>query len=305
MPRLSSIVLLGAFTFAMTCATPRAAAQRTVRCGAFDSDSFRYGSTNSENRRGPSRMIPRGARTLAGIPAQAGTWSGGEYGMFSAFAGSTLALMVPVNGESIDARLQNQIVGANHGTAGQIFVRMKSIPIFIGLTAYTTGIFVGGFAARRPSVIEYGSLMLEALAVTQIYHVGWKFLLGRESPYQGDGSVHGPTRFHFPGGTPSGHTASVYAVLVVAAEYWDSTALRVVTHIAGLYMGTSLILHRQHFLSDVVWGAGMGYFVGRWVVRHHSSRFRCASAPAYRRVDWMITPVGLPGGVGLTAMGRF
>ena len=39
------------------------------------------------------------------------------------------------------------------------------------------------------------------------------------------------------------------------------------------YVAVSLIYNDQHYISDIIWGAPLGYFVGKWVSKHRSSRY--------------------------------
>lgn len=130
---------------------------------------------------------------------------------------------------------------------------------------------------KNNKLLEYISLTLEAIGVTQLYHVSFKLLMGREGPPQGDGRgiIYGPKRSldFFPYGTPSGHIATLYAMTTVAAEYFDSWVLRILSHVVGVYYAVNLIYNDQHFVSDIIWGASLGYFVGQWIVKHRSSRY--------------------------------
>jgi len=246
---------------------PAARVARADDCGRLDGDRFRY----------PERDVV--SRTVVGsfaIPAGVAGWDARDWAMFGGFATATVALVLPTD-PSPDVRIQRWVDDHQSSGADRFFLHIMSIPMAVGFVGYTTLMAGLAYAFDRPDLREYTSLMVEAVGITQFYHLTAKLLLGREGPYQGDGTgrFYGPTQVHLPGGTPSGHTATVYAMLATAAEYYDSWALRLLTHLVGIYVGASLIYHDQHYLSDVVWGAGMGYFVARWVVRHHASTHRC------------------------------
>ena len=59
----------------------------------------------------------------------------------------------------------------------------------------------------------------------------------------------------------------------VAAEYFDSLALKIISHVAGAYYAVNIIYNEGHFISDLIWGAAIGYFVAQWVVKHRSSKY--------------------------------
>jgi membrane-associated phospholipid phosphatase len=242
---------------------------------------------------------------LAAVPASVVAWDAHDWTRFAALAVPTVALMVPPN-PSLDARFQTWLNKNEQPWADTFFFKLKTIPISISLAVYGAAIFGTSWALHDEDVFEFGSLSVEALLVTQFFHITTKLLLGREGPYQDrNGSFHGPTEFHFPGGTPSGHAATTYAVLTVMAEYWDKLPLHVLAHAVGIYVSMSLVYERAHFLSDVIWGAPMGYFIGRWIVRHRSSRYRCSTnrESAWQRT--LFVPILSPQGAGLTASYRF
>ena len=269
-----------------------AAAQQ---CGPLDFPERAY----------PHTTLP--GRTVTGgfaIPAGVVNWNGTDWGAFAAFGTATVVPMLPM-GPSLDVRFQDWVQDHRWDGGERFFLHIKSVPVVAGLVGYTTLMAGIGWAFDRPDIMEYTSLMVEAVAITQFWHVVTKLMLGREGPYQGNGrgEFHGPRQVFVPGGTPSGHVATIYAALGTAAEYYDSMPLRILTHVVGIYVGASLIYHNQHFISDVIWGSAMGYYVARWVVRHHSSRYRCGE-PVEPYVTWM--PTSLDGyGFGLSVMGTF
>jgi hypothetical protein len=71
---------------------------------------------------------------------------------------------------------------------------------------------------------------------------------------------------HF--GFPSFHTSSSFAVAAVLGEYKGPCASLPVYALAGL-IGWSRIDEQDHDLSDVVFGAALGYVIGKSVARRH------------------------------------
>jgi len=238
------------------------------------------------------------------IPPGVVGWDGGDWLATGAVTATTVGLMWPA-GPSADVRLERWLIRQRGGTGDSIFIHAKTIPITIGIAAFTATTAGIGWAADSPEMLEYTSLMIEALGVGQTYHLLFKILLGRESPYQGNGQgdMHSLTKLSFPGGTPSGHSLSMWIIGTVAAQYWDTWYLHVLSYIAGTYFAASLTYRGQHFVSDVVWGSAMGYAVARWTVRHRSSRYRDSSNGPVQ-IDIMPIPIE-GGGGGLVVLGRF
>jgi membrane-associated phospholipid phosphatase len=245
------------------------AQQSSVQCNTrFEQDNHRYGE---------QWFIPRVGNSLIGIPASPIGWDSHDWIRFSGFTLGTFNLMVPYYPErSLDVVIRNSVQYNRTETLDRIFPKIYSINLMYGVAGYT-GLMAGiGWIGNQRGFQEYTSLMLETLAVTQFYHLSFKFILGRDSSYT-TGSVGRLNWFEWPPhGTPSGHASTVYALLGTAAEYSDYWPVKLFAHLGGIYMGISLVYNNQHFISDVIWGALMGYYNAWWVNRFHSSKYRCS-----------------------------
>ena len=76
----------------------------------------------------------------------------------------------------------------------------------------------------------------------------------------------------FGGSWPSGHTSSSFAFASVLDEYYGPKVGIPAYILAGL-VGWERIDDREHDLSDVVFGAALGYVIGKTVAREHHERF--------------------------------
>lgn len=265
-----------------------AAPQPTAKRPLLVEDRFRYGNL---------WLIPRGVLSGVAIPLSIPYWSPHEITRMVATTATVTTMMLPL-GPSLDVRIYRAMQSARTPFLDALFPKIYTIPMTLGIAAYTTILSAGFYFFKRPRLREYVSLMLEALGIVQFYHVSLKLLIGREGPYQGvgEGRVFGPTRVFFPGGTPSGHTASAFAILVTAAEYYGTWPIRILAYVGASYMATSFAYNNQHFASDVIWGAMMGDTVARWVVRHRSSANRGPSL----RPKLQASPMVVPGGAGFS-----
>ena len=75
-----------------------------------------------------------------------------------------------------------------------------------------------------------------------------------------------------PYGWPSGHTSSSFAIASVLDEYYGHRVGVPAYALAGL-VAWERIDDRKHDLSDVVFGAVLGYVIGRSVAHEHQARF--------------------------------
>jgi membrane-associated phospholipid phosphatase len=107
---------------------------------------------------------------------------------------------------------------------------------------------------------EVAKALAEALCVTGITTVGLKATARTREP---DGDLYG---------WPSGHTASTVAVAAVLNEYYGPWVGIPCYALAGL-VGYERIDSREHDLSDVVFGAMLGYVVGTSIARDEKAQF--------------------------------
>jgi len=107
---------------------------------------------------------------------------------------------------------------------------------------------------------ETGFLAGEAALNSLVAVESLKYSLGRERPYQGNGT--GP---FFQGGTsfPSEHAAAAWSVAGVIAHEYPSPFMKIVAYGLASLVDYSRIRGRQHFPSDVFVGSIMGNLVAQ------------------------------------------
>src|SRR5690606_3854061 len=161
-------------------------------------------------------------------------------------------------GPSLDVRAYDWLKRNDRKHLRKYFPKIKTLSISSFLVGYGAVLFGTAWLTKNEALFEYASLSLETVAIVQFYHSVTKLLVGRQSPYQAEGEpgIYGPTRLHFPGGTPSGHGATIWALMFVLADYYKKWPLYVLAFAGGIYASTSLVYRRQHYISDVVWGTG-------------------------------------------------
>jgi len=130
-------------------------------------------------------------------------------------------------------------------------------------------VYAAGRLAKKPEVAETGRALLESLLFAEAFTKVGKGLLGREYP-GGDGGA-GDFFTRFPGVFPSGHTARAFAVSTVLAERYGPRAAWIGYPLATL-VGLARIESDDHWASDVLAGAALGWGVGRAVVRLREDR---------------------------------
>lgn len=254
--------------------------------GPFLGQHLRYPHAN---------ILQRVAADLAAIPLNVTRWDARDWTWFGITAGATVGLFLPLDAP-LDQRFQNWL-GEVAFVPG-VWSKENDIYIFGGLFAAAVGTLGYGYFTGQDAYVETFSLLAEALAVTQAFHISSKLLLSRDGPNTGNGrTIYGPTAGtfeRFPEGAPSGHTATLFALATVIHLYWDNLLLSTALYAAASAFATAIVLDRYHYVSDVLWGGSMGVAVGRYVVRHRSSRYAYAGGEPVKRSALAVTPMILP-----------
>jgi hypothetical protein len=130
----------------------------------------------------------------------------------------------------------------------------------------TGAMWLLSYPAHREHWRETGFLAGEAAINTLVAAEVLKYSLGRERPYQGDGS--GP---FFSGGAsfPSEHVAVAWAVAGVFAHEYPGLIPKILAYGLASFVSYSRIRAQQHFPSDVFAGSMMGQMIGQGVYSRH------------------------------------
>ena len=71
---------------------------------------------------------------------------------------------------------------------------------------------------------------------------------------------------------PSGHTASIFAVMTVLAEQYDDLWIKFSAYSFATSVAFQRMLYRKHWASDVIVGGLIGYFVNHQIVKRHNAQ---------------------------------
>lgn len=125
--------------------------------------------------------------------------------------------------------------------------------------AAISGLYAYGLLRDDVEAHELSKSLFNAVAITEITTTMLKFAANTSRP-NGD-----------PYGWPSGHTSSSFAFASVLDEYYGHWIGLPAYTVAGL-VAWERIDDREHDLSDVVFGAALGYVIGRTVANEHQNR---------------------------------
>jgi membrane-associated phospholipid phosphatase len=135
------------------------------------------------------------------------------------------------------------------------------------MLAGSYGVYLSGRVANRPHIAVVGADLLRSQITTQLWVQGIKFAARRERPDQSNDVSF-----------PSGHSAAGFAIAAVLTRHYGWKAA-VPSLIGAAYIGAARIHDNKHYLSDVTFGAAMG-FAGARTVLFSPGRYRVQLSPA-------------------------
>lgn len=126
------------------------------------------------------------------------------------------------------------------------------------------GLYLFSFPTHNEHWRETGFLAGEAALNSLVTVEALKYSLGRERPYQGNGSgqfFHGGTSF------PSEHSAAAWSIAGVFAHEYQGTLPKLFAYGMASAVSFSRVRARQHFPSDVLVGSVLGFLISESVYR--------------------------------------
>ncbi|MBI4348886.1 MAG: phosphatase PAP2 family protein [Elusimicrobia bacterium] len=179
---------------------------------------------------------------------------------------------------ALDSALRRPVGSAEYAGSAGFFTGSGSAFDHLGRPYSQFGIaaavYAGGRLAGSPAAQRVGVLGFAALSTTGLATAGLKALAGRSRPYAGEGAgmFRGPGGSgHSQGSFPSGHTSMAFTMAAVAAEElptWGDVA------VYGLAtgVGAARVHQDQHWATDVLAGAALGWAVGKGLSRWGPAR---------------------------------
>ncbi len=251
----------------------------------------------AENSKGASPKISGEAKELAPVVPQ--PESSASQGTQRKFFGSTIADFAqdqeriwtsPVHIRLVDATWLVPLAGVTAGlfaTDRQYSASLSTDPTTIShyktisnvgiasLAGVGAGMYLMSFPTHNEHWRETGFLAGEAAIDSLIPIEIMKYSLGRDRPYQGNGSGA-----FFQGGSsfPSEHSAAAWAIAGVIAHEYPGTFPKLVAYGLASAVSFSRVHGLQHFPSDVFVGSVLGYLVSQSVYsRRHDPALRGGS----------------------------
>lgn len=135
--------------------------------------------------------------------------------------------------------------------------------------------YIAGELADSSKIKRVALLSLEGFAITGLLTTVIKFATGRARPNQLGNNSDDWDGFSFSGNHsfPSGHTSTAFAIATVFAnEYEEQIWVPPVAYTLSTLTGLSRMNDRKHWASDVFFGAALGYFISKTILKLHSAK---------------------------------
>lgn len=193
-------------------------------------------------------------------------WDTGDWLKLGAVVGATSSLFL-VDDEINDFAQKNQ---------NSVASKFASVGNFIGDPTYAAaglgsfylyGHLADDSQARRASMLALESAFIAGIATSAI-----KLVASRHRPEDGDGSGmwHGPSLSTKWMSFSSGHTSTAFSIAtVLAEEYKDNKYVPPIAYSLATLTGLSRIYSNEHWASDTLFGAALGYFTAKAVLSFH------------------------------------
>lgn len=130
----------------------------------------------------------------------------------------------------------------------------------------------GAFAEDK-NFKNVGLRLSEATIYSGLIDLAAKAIIGRNRPSISDNQyVFEPFSFSYnKTAFPSGHTTLAFAYSTVIAKEYNNFFWKFGWYSLAAMVGYARIYNEQHWLSDVLMGAALGYFIGEFVNNHESN----------------------------------
>lgn len=247
----------------------------------------------------PSADDPRKENKLSSLPNallhdQIGIWTSPSRARLA-----DATWLVPLGGFAAALFVTDSDISRHLSNDPSTLLRYKHISDYgaYSMGGGAAGLYLLGVATHndheRESGLLSGEAALDAVAVVE----AMKYASGRERPYldNANGSFRkGGSSF------PSEHSAGAWAIAGIMAHEYPSPFMKFMSYGLATLVSATRVDAKQHFPSDVLIGAAIGYLTSAYVYRQHHNSDLNGSAwelPAIRQdrpAHWQAKDMGSP-----------
>jgi hypothetical protein len=192
-------------------------------------------------------------------------WQKGDYFRLGLVTAGTILVMPSDQSTRDKARGDSSYDNSFVVVGGRVWGEWYSAPVIAGVFA------LNGWAGKKDESTRIGFELIQAsiysASITSLLKAGF----GRARPYVNDGATaYKPFNMDADYNSfPSGHVTSAFTISTVLAKHVDSGLLKILIYTPAVATAVSRVYQDQHWASDCVFGAAIGYYCGAWVVDHH------------------------------------
>jgi len=262
---IAIVLLLG-------CVAARAQEQSASSLNSHPTEDGKYGADPSEASAPdivPDNPAPReNQNQLLTLPQnlfhdQVGMWTRPAKARFS-----DATWLVPLGGFTAALLVTDSDTSRHLSNDPNTLNRYRHISEYgaYSMAGGAAGLYVLGLASHNEHQRETGFLSGESAIDALIAVEALKYAAGRERPFQDSANGY----FRRGGGSfPSEHAAAAWAIAGTVAHEYPSPFLKFLSYGAATVISASRITAKQHFPSDVLVGAALGYLTSEYVYRKH------------------------------------
>jgi membrane-associated phospholipid phosphatase len=176
--------------------------------------------------------------------------------------------LVPIGGLTAALFVTDSQFSRHLSNTPDTLLRSKHISDYgaYSMAGGAAGIYLLGLMTHNEHQRETGFLSGEGAIDALIAVEALKYATGRQRPYQDNANGQ-----FWKGGTsfPSEHAAGAFAIAGILAHEYPSPFMKFLSYGMATVVSASRITAKQHFPSDVLVGAAIGYLTSEYVYRNH------------------------------------
>ena len=135
------------------------------------------------------------------------------------------------------------------------------------------GFYLYGQFGENEKIERTALLAAESFLVSGLFNSVLKVMMRRTRPFDGVSADTFDSSFTGNNSFPSGHTTTAFAIAtVVANEYEKVPFIAPISYGIATLTGLSRLNDQKHWASDVFFGAALGYFTSKTILRLHSNK---------------------------------
>lgn len=239
-----------------------------------------------------------------------GRWKGKDWLIFGGASATAAALVFTVDKpvqEFFESHQDSDFINCMNKILNPF--EAMTVPIYFGAIP-----IVYGLIAKSDRAKKVGLEVLEAQLVTSVVHYPINWIASRSRPR--DGGEYNDFNWiwtkpvsewtDIDTSFPSGHSVLVFSsAAVIAAEYYDKKWVPPAIYAAASLIGTQRLMQNAHWVSDVFYGAVIGHFMTKTLVKEHQKANESLKTGKPIRSSLKVFPLQYAGARGVRIVYKF